>query len=223
MKILYILLIGIFVSHTCTKAQVYIDVFEEETLKTNNPNSIYLNNVDASSDSEINRYIDSLLENNKLQNIKYDTINQKIDTNKIDIYINVDTLIDAKKTDIIQPITIVNKPLKTFTDLDLNSFYKYIDSTGQKYYIQFTADWCGPCKMMDKDVFSKQSIIDISNTDYIAKKIDIDDFDGIQITQDLKIKSIPATIIFDCHGRELKRIEGFQYEDMFLYELKKYR
>ena len=76
--------------------------------------------------------------------------------------------------------------------------------------------------MMEKEVFKKESFIDLVNANYLAIMVDIDDFDGVQITQDMRVKNIPATIIFDCTGRELRRIEGFQYEDMFLNILKKY-
>lgn len=117
---------------------------------------------------------------------------------------------------------VIIAPTQTFIDINWNDFLKLVDSTGKKYFVQFTASWCGPCKMMDKEVFKKKAVIEMANSSYLAKQIDIDDFDGVQITQDLKIRSIPSTIIFDCNGKELKRIEGFQYEDMFLNTLKRY-
>ena len=171
---------------------------------------ISIDELDADTNKEKNENIDSF-SNTELEN--------NIENYSRQIYVPatnpVITNIDANKSS-------YELPKQTFIDANWSDFLKIVDSTGKKYFVQFTASWCGPCKMMDREVFRKKEVIEIANTSYIAKLIDIDDFDGVQITQDLKIKSIPATIIFDCHGNELKRIEGFQYEDMFLNTLRRF-
>jgi thiol:disulfide interchange protein len=172
--------------------------------------------------------MDSLLKNQVDTAFVYDTISHIPEVNKYSFYINVDTNLIAPSNDIvIYNNEIINRKIESnaflFQDIIYSDFIKLADSTNKKYFIQFTADWCGPCKMMDKQVFSKSDILAEISSNYLAYKIDIDAFDGVQITQDYGVKSIPATIIFDSKGNILKRIEGYQSENMFLDILKKYR
>lgn len=195
MKKYFTFLIFILItSHTALWAQVYIDISEESDTMSNPPIIQLHNEIEPS-----------------------DTFTQ------INIRVSAPDSTQIPIPGEAIPIYLPPQYLHTFSDLPLPDFFNLVDSTGKKYFLQFTASWCGPCKMMNKEVFSKPEVIELVNSNFLAKEIDIDDFDGIQITQDLRIKSIPATIIFDCNGRELRRIEGFQYEDMFINILNNYK
>lgn len=98
-------------------------------------------------------------------------------------------------------------------------FQKSIELTGKKYFLDFTATWCGPCKTMNTQVFTDSMVVDITSKNYLAKQIDIDDFDGIGIAQKYNISALPTILFFDCNGKILKRLEGLQYADMFIHQL----
>jgi thioredoxin-related protein len=72
---------------------------------------------------------------------------------------------------------------------------------------------------MNTQVFTDSMVVDITNKNYLAKQIDIDDFDGIGIAQKYNISALPTILFFDCNGKILKRLEGLQYADMFIHQL----
>jgi|LakMenEpi03Aug12_release.lakeMendotaPanAssembly.Ray.scaffolds.fasta_scaffold293193_2 thioredoxin 1 len=228
-KIIFCFVLIIFVEYNLD-AQVYLDmdtnIISDTVSNTNQENNTTTKLTEQKDNLLL--YMDSLLKNQVDTAFVYDTISHIPEVNKYSFYINVDTNLIAPSNDIvIYNNEIINRKIESnaflFQDIIYSDFIKLADSTNKKYFIQFTADWCGPCKMMDKQVFSKSDILAEISSNYLAYKIDIDAFDGVQITQDYGVKSIPATIIFDSKGNILKRIEGYQSENMFLDILKKYR
>ena len=67
-----------------------------------------------------------------------------------------------------------------------------------KRILTFTASWCGPCKMLAKNLESV-------NTDIPIEVIDIDVHDDI--AQNYGIRSVPTLVMLD-ENNEVKRIVG---------------
>lgn len=129
---------------------------------------------------------------------------------------------DTIKTSIdhtLLPPAVDSSDKKIFSTLSWINFLNEVNCSGKKYYLDFTASWCGPCKMMDRQVFNDEKVIATTHQYYLAKQIDIDDFEGIAIAQKYNINSIPTILIFDNHAKLLRRLEGFQYADMFVNQL----
>ena len=66
--------------------------------------------------------------------------------------------------------------------------------------LRFTASWCGPCKMLAKNLESV-------NTGIPIEVIDIDVHDNI--AQDYGIRSVPTLVMLD-ENTEIKRLIGMQ-------------
>jgi thioredoxin 1 len=79
--------------------------------------------------------------------------------------------------------------------------------------IDFWAEWCQPCKMMNP-------IIDEIEKEYpqlIIERINVDE--DIQRPKDLSVTSIPTYILLDEEGKEVKRVVGAMPKFKLLNEL----
>lgn len=106
---------------------------------------------------------------------------------------------------------------KTWSELE-----QALDSDPKPVFVYFHADWCTYCKKMEREVFTKQPVIDKINADYYAVHMDVEStdpitFDGVTfINEQAKTHrngihqlplllasptheslTLPATLIFD--------------------------
>lgn len=75
--------------------------------------------------------------------------------------------------------------------------------------VDFYADWCGPCKMMD----SVLEDVDNEYDDIKILRVNTDNF--MSIARDYKIMSIPAFKIFE-NGKVIKETTGFMTKEELL-------
>ncbi|MFK7809069.1 MAG: thioredoxin family protein [Saprospiraceae bacterium] len=78
---------------------------------------------------------------------------------------------------------------------------------GKLYFIDFTASWCMPCRWMDETTFNDPALAQYVKNNYIAVKVDIDDFDGFALKQIHNIKMLPSILVFNSQGKEVARYE----------------
>jgi len=93
---------------------------------------------------------------------------------------------------------LLDRPLK----LDDESFARTVAESQVPVFVDFYADWCGPCKMMAPSV-------DALAAKYTGKAIIAKlDTDRAPVTaQQFGIRGIPTSIVFSG-GKELKRASG---------------
>ncbi|WP_435070259.1 thioredoxin [Haloplanus sp. C73] len=71
--------------------------------------------------------------------------------------------------------------------------------------VDYYADWCGPCKMLEPTV---EEIA--AETDAVVLKVDIDELQ--ELAQDRGIQSVP-TLEFYANGEQAERLIGVQDKD----------
>jgi len=84
--------------------------------------------------------------------------------------------------------------------------------------VEFTgSDWCPPCIMMHKKVFSKKSFIDTASKKFILVKIDIPNKDpklkktNSKVMKKYKVSGVPTVLLFDEGGKEFSRFSASQF------------
>lgn len=82
-------------------------------------------------------------------------------------------------------------------------------------FVDFYADWCIPCKMMDKEVLSDKAIGDFFNKNFINIKVDGEKDNGPDLSAILGVRAYPTFLFLDDIGRIVERREGsIWHEDL---------
>ena len=72
-------------------------------------------------------------------------------------------------------------------------------------FIDCYTTWCGPCKWMDKNVFTNDSVGDFFNSHFICAKIDMEKGGGPEIAKLYEVRCYPTYIFLNGDGKLLHR------------------
>ena len=108
---------------------------------------------------------------------------------------------------------------KQVFDYTKNSEWKYEGDLPA--VIDFYATWCGPCKAMERDVFSKKEVGDFMDEYFVAAKYDIDKPTGKALAGKHGVRSIPTYLVFNTEGDLLGKITGSMPAEEFTAALRK--
>ena len=96
--------------------------------------------------------------------------------------------------------------------------------------IDFTADWCGWCKVMDKKTFSDESVATYMNEKFYTVKLDYDsteklNFFGEQLTarelgEKYRVSGLPTILLLSSDSKKSKKLVGYKTPEPFLKSLK---
>lgn len=75
-------------------------------------------------------------------------------------------------------------------------------------FIDFTAKWCAPCKMMDENVFSQKSTFEYMNQNFINYRVDVDKANGKTIAGIYEVVSLPTMLFLNGDGIVVEKIVG---------------
>ena len=105
------------------------------------------------------------------------------------------------------------------TDQSLDQILAAAQTENKPVVLEFTgSDWCPPCKMMKKEVFSKPAFADFAKKDIIFVTLDFprsrEQSESIkarnrELAKKFKIEGFPTLVVLDASGKELGRQVGF--------------
>jgi hypothetical protein len=75
-------------------------------------------------------------------------------------------------------------------------------------FLEFFATWCGPCKVMDREVFSKPEVYEYLNQHFISYHVDVDAPSGKPISEIYEVTGMPSVVFVDPQGVVLERELG---------------
>ena len=80
--------------------------------------------------------------------------------------------------------------------------------SGKKVFLDCYTSWCGPCKMVARDIFPQKVAGDYFNSEFVNIKIDMEKGEGPELGKRLGVKAFPTFIMFDSEGKEIGRLVG---------------
>lgn len=87
-------------------------------------------------------------------------------------------------------------------------------------FLDCYTSWCGPCKMMAKNVFTQQQVGDFMNPSYVSIKIDMEKGEGPALAKKFEISAYPTFLIINGDGQEVGRFLGGSSAEEFIQRVK---
>ncbi len=107
---------------------------------------------------------------------------------------------------------------------DLDAAIEQAKKDKKSVLVEFTgSDWCPPCIMMRKNVFSKSEFVEGASKNFVLVEIDVPKGDkevhekNMPIAEKYEIEAFPTVVLLDSEGKEFTRfiasehpsVEGF--------------
>lgn len=112
---------------------------------------------------------------------------------------------------------------------DWNSGLKAAASTGKPVLVDVYTDWCGWCKRLDRDVYSRADVRDYLQKHFVTVKLNADAVDPASyegrnytlrtLAARFDVSSYPTTIFLKPGGEHLTNLPGYLPPERFLLVL----
>lgn len=98
--------------------------------------------------------------------------------------------------------------IKFVEDKTFNQALDLAKKENKLLFIDCYTSWCGPCKMMARDVFTQKIVGDYFNPKFICMKVDMEKGEGVQLKDKFQVKAFPTFVILNGEGEIISRLVG---------------
>ncbi len=90
----------------------------------------------------------------------------------------------------------------------LTSILEEAQEEGKIVFVDMYTTWCAPCKVMDEEVYTHQSVHDLFKDKVISYKVDAEKANGPDLALIYNVQVYPTLLFLDDKGREIVRSDG---------------
>jgi thioredoxin-related protein len=104
-------------------------------------------------------------------------------------------------------------------------------TTGRPLLVDVYTDWCGWCKRMDRDVYSRDDVRGYLKRKFVPVRLNAESAEGVRLgdrnmtaralAQQLRVSGYPTTIFMRANGEQIARVPGYipaeRFEIMLRY------
>lgn len=87
-------------------------------------------------------------------------------------------------------------------------------------FVDFWAEWCAPCKMLAKEVFTDSLVGEYFNARFVCVQLNVEEAGNKEILKRFKPEALPTLAFVSGAGKELRRVAGFMPPQDLLQEAK---
>ena len=124
------------------------------------------------------------------------------------------------------------EPNETVNWISLAEAQEKIKDEPKTIFIDFSAEWCGWCKVMDKNTFADANVAAYMNENYYSVRLDYDskeqlEFFGEKLTArelgtKYKVPGLPTILLVAYDNKKSKTLVGYKKPEPFLTKLKSF-
>ena len=99
---------------------------------------------------------------------------------------------------------------------------KLASEEGKCIFMDCYTSWCGPCKALAKDIFTREDVGDFFNASFVNVKYDMEKGEGKKLRDKYQehIIGYPTLLLLDAKGEVLHRMAGFQQAEALIDGMK---
>jgi thioredoxin-related protein len=136
-------------------------------------------------------------------------------------------------TIIVWSVAAVAQGIKFEGDLSWQQLKSKAKAENKYIFLDVMATWCGPCKVMEREVYTDAKVGEFFNTQFIAVKVQTDQTNddeetvkswyapAKEISQTYAIKTLPTMVFLTPDGNLAHQVSGFLDAEMLIAEAKK--
>lgn len=99
---------------------------------------------------------------------------------------------------------------------DLNVALAKAKAENKLVFIDAYAEWCGPCKVMARDIFPQKEVGDFFNANFVNLKLDMEKGPNLDIAKKYEVRAYPTYLFLDASGELVHRGLGSMKTDKFI-------
>lgn len=113
-----------------------------------------------------------------------------------------------QQKELMAEMSIDPKYVTKFQDITLEEALEKAKAEGKRVFINCHTETCGPCRMMEKNVFPQKECGDYFNKNYVCISKDMEKGEGSTINDKYGIEIYPTYLILNPDGTEVCKVIG---------------
>ncbi len=109
-----------------------------------------------------------------------------------------------------------------FTSISFEEALKLAKKEKKNIFLDAYASWCGPCKMLKKNIFTQKEVGDFYNSNFINMAIDMEQGEGPKLAQKYKVQAYPTLLFINHKGEVVGSAIGYHQAEELIGVGKKY-
>lgn len=109
----------------------------------------------------------------------------------------------------------------TFKEADWKTQLATAKKENKLIFFDAYTSWCGPCKMMAKDVFTRDNVADLFNNTFHNVKYDMEKGEGLALKDKYGVSAYPTYLFINGEGEVVHKIVGSMPSSEFMAEASK--
>ncbi|HTD98635.1 MAG TPA: thioredoxin family protein [Mucilaginibacter sp.] len=119
---------------------------------------------------------------------------------------------------VICSASVYSQEIKFRKNTSWDSTLAVAKASGKLIFVDVYTAWCGPCKLMDQEVFTDNKVSTPFNNDFICYKLDAEKGRGPELSKKYNVFSYPTYLFINGGGTLIYRANGSMPAQNFLQE-----
>ncbi|MEG0797086.1 MAG: thioredoxin family protein, partial [Odoribacter sp.] len=107
-----------------------------------------------------------------------------------------------------------------FENISCQEAFDKAKQNNKLLFVDCYTSWCGPCKMLAKEVFTNNEVADYFNGHFVSLKVDCEKGEGPELRKRFGVESYPTLLFIDGEGKVVNKILGASKQPHFLTKVK---